>query len=77
MGRWVGLTNCQGALTKKIISCPLLEIKPPPPPIVQTIPNQYSYYDESCERGNEPLDSTKLLVKQDCCRELVGYLLLG
>lgn len=61
IGHWVGPTNGQGALNKENISCPLPEIKPP---IVLTTSNHYTY-DDSCERGNEPLDSTKELVKQD------------
>jgi hypothetical protein len=71
MGRWVGHTNGQGALKKQIISCHLLEIKSP---IVQTIPNQYSYYDESCERGYEPFGFHKIACQARlCCRDLVGY----
>jgi len=58
----VGLTNGQGALNKKNISCPLPEIKPP---IVLTTSNHYTYYDDSCKRGNEPLGSTKELANQD------------
>jgi len=61
-GQWVGPTNGQGALNKKNVAYPLMEIKPP---IVLTTSNHYTYNDDCCERDNELLGSTKELVKQD------------